>query len=167
MLNIIFWKYRIGKVYLLSSTVQTLKKIHWRKRKIFVFIFGHFYACDVILFPDYQLISRQISDQLARGHKTIGNLKEELNPEISLLHMEVLTLIKATSNLLDTWNDVPACGDRKPKYRRLGRRHLGLSLTLWRHTVKRDILNMACDCWLPCSCVYWSLVKARKIVWES
>ena len=26
---------------------------------------------------------------------------------------------------------------------------------------------MACDCWLPCSCVYWSLVKARKIVWES
>ena len=67
-----------------------------------MFIFGHFYACDVILFPDYQLISRQISDQLARGHKTIGNLKEELNPEISLLHMEVLTLIKATSNLLDT-----------------------------------------------------------------
>ena len=47
------------------------------------------------------------------------------------------------------------------------RRHLGLSLTLWRHTVKRYILNMACDCWFPCSCVYWSLVKARKIVWKS
>ena len=29
------------------------------------------------------------------------------------------------------------------------------------------ILNMTCDCWFPCSCVYWSLVKARKIVWES
>ena len=29
------------------------------------------------------------------------------------------------------------------------------------------ILNMVCDCWFPCSCVYWSLVKARKIVWES
>ena len=29
------------------------------------------------------------------------------------------------------------------------------------------ILNMVCDCWFPCFCVYWSLVKARKIVWES
>ena len=39
-------------------------------------ICGHFYACDVILFPNYQLISRQISIQVARGHKTIGsNLK--------------------------------------------------------------------------------------------
>ena len=26
---------------------------------------------------------------------------------------------------------------------------------------------MVCDCWFPCSCVDWSLVKARKIVWES
>ena len=34
-------------------------------------IFGHFYACDIILFPDYQLISRQITNQLAHGHKTI------------------------------------------------------------------------------------------------
>ena len=42
-----------------------------------------------------------------------------------------------------------------------------LSLTLWRHTVKYHILNMVCDCWFPCFCVYWSLVKARKIVWES
>ena len=67
----------------------------------------------------------------------------------------------------DTCNAVAAREDRKPKYWRLGRRHLGLSLTLWRHTVKRGILNMACDCWFPCSCVYWSLVKARKIVWES
>ena len=29
------------------------------------------------------------------------------------------------------------------------------------------ILNMTCDCCFPCSCVYWSLVKARKIVWVS
>ena len=28
-------------------------------------------------------------------------------------------------------------------------------------------INMVCDCWFPCSCVYWSLVKARKIIWES
>ena len=67
----------------------------------------------------------------------------------------------------DTCNAVAAREDQKPKYWRLGRRHLGLNLTLWRPTVKRDILNMACDCWFPCSCVYWSLVKARKIVWES
>ena len=53
-----------------------------------------------------------------------------------------------------------------PKFWRLGRRHIGLSLTLWRHTVKHDILNKACDCWFPCSCVYWSFEKARKIVWE-
>ena len=67
----------------------------------------------------------------------------------------------------DTCNAVAAREDRKQKYWRLWRRHLGLSLTLWRHTVKRDILNMVCDCWFPCPCVYWSLVKARKIVWES
>ena len=53
------------------------------------------------------------------------------------------------------------------QYWRLGCRHLGLSLTLWRHTIKRDMLNMTCDCWFPCSWVYWSLVKARKIVGES
>ena len=67
----------------------------------------------------------------------------------------------------DTCNAVPAREDRKSKYWRLGRRHLGLSLTLWRHNVKRDILNMTCDCWFPCFCVYSSLVKAKRIVWES
>ena len=67
----------------------------------------------------------------------------------------------------DTCNAVAAREDWKPKYWRLMRRHLGLSLTLWRHTVKHDILNIVCDYWFPCSCVYWSLVKARKIVWES
>ena len=46
----------------------------------------------------------------------------------------------------DTCNAVAVREDRKPKYCRLGRRHLGLSLTLWRHTVKHDILNMVCDC---------------------
>ena len=69
--------------------------------------------------------------------------------------------------LFDTCNSVAAREDRKAKYWRLGRRHLGLSLTLWRHTVKLDILHIACDCWFPCSCVCLSLVKARKIVWES
>ena len=38
----------------------------------------------------------------------------------------------------DTCNVVAAREDRKPKYWRLGRRHLGLSLTLWRHNVKLD-----------------------------
>ena len=32
-------------------------------------------------FPDYQLISRQISNQLARGHKTIGSQPRHLNDE--------------------------------------------------------------------------------------
>ena len=32
---------------------------------------GHFYACDVILFPDYRFISREISNQLARGQKAM------------------------------------------------------------------------------------------------
>ena len=67
----------------------------------------------------------------------------------------------------DTCNAVAAREDRKPKYWRPGRRHHGLSLTLWRHNVKHNILNMPCDCWFPCSCVYWSLLKARKLVWES
>ena len=61
---------------------------------------------------------------------------------------------------IDMCNAVAACEDGKLKCWRLERRHLGLSWTLWRHTVKRDILNMVCDCWFPRSCVYWSLVKA-------
>ena len=76
-------------------------------------------------------------------------------------------LTQKVTFFFDTCNAVAAREDRKPKYWRLGRHHLGLSLTLWRHTVKRDILNMVCDCWFPCSCVYLSLVKATKIVWVS
>ena len=41
----------------------------------------------------------------------------------------------------DTCNAVAAREDRKPKYWRLGRRHLGFSLTLWRHNVKLKVLN--------------------------
>ena len=63
------------------------------------------------------------------------NVKGELRPEIFLLHMKVLTLIKAKSNVF-----------------------------LW---YVQCCINMVCDCWFPCSCVYWSLVKARKIIWES
>ena len=63
----------------------------------------------------------------------------------------------------DTCNAVAARKDRKPKSWWLGRHQLGLSFMLW----KRNILNMVCDCWFPCSCIYWSLVKARKIVWWS
>ena len=51
------WK---GIILALDCT-NLQKKISRRKRKIFVFIFGYFYACDVIRFPDYQLISRQIN----------------------------------------------------------------------------------------------------------
>ena len=61
----------------------------------------------------------------------------------------------------DKCNAVAAREDRKPKYWRLGRCHLGLSLTLRRH------FYMTCDYWFSCSCVYWSLVKTRKIILES
>ena len=45
------------------------------------------------------------------------SFKGELRPEISLLHMKVLTLIKAKSNVFfDTCNAVAAREDRKPKY---------------------------------------------------
>ena len=61
------WK---GIILALNCT-NLQKKISRRKRKIFVFIFGYFYACDVIRFPDYQLISRQISQRFSYSHKTI------------------------------------------------------------------------------------------------
>ena len=46
------------------------------------------------------------------------NLKGELKPEISLLHMKVLTLIKAKYIMFffDMCNAVAAREDRKPKY---------------------------------------------------
>ena len=66
---------------MISSPVQILKKFHGRKRKIFAFIFGHFYAFDVKRFPDYQLISRQIiRNELVRGHKSIGSHLNQTNP---------------------------------------------------------------------------------------
>ena len=44
-------------------------------------------------------------------------LKGELQPKIPLLHMKVLTLIKAKSNhFFDTSNAAAAREDRKPKY---------------------------------------------------
>ena len=44
-------------------------------------------------------------------------LKGELRSKISLLHMKVLTLIKAKRNVFfDTCNAVAAREDRKPKY---------------------------------------------------
>ena len=123
----------------------------------------------VILWCRLHVFSFERIDK-ARIHVPIPKLsnivKGELRPEISRLYMKVLTLIKVMF-FFDMCNAAAACEDRKPKYWRLWRRHLGLSLTLWRHTVKHDILIMVCDCQFPCSCVYWSLVKARKIVWQS
>ena len=47
----------------------------------------------------------------------IEHFKGELRSKISLLHMKVLTLIKAKSNVFfDTCNAVAAREDRKPKY---------------------------------------------------
>ena len=62
--------------------------------------------------------------------------------------MKVLTLIKAkVMFFFDTCNAVAAREDRKPKYWRLGCRHLGSSLTLWRHNVKLKVLPTV-ECYL-------------------
>ena len=56
--------------------------------------------------------------------------------------MKVLTLIKAKSNVFLWYVQCCSCTRGwKPKYWRLGRRHLGLSLRLWRHNVKLKVLN--------------------------
>ena len=48
----------------------------------------------------------------------------------------------------DTCNAVPACEVRKPEYWRLGRRHLGLSLTLWRRNIKLKVLPSVNATWI-------------------
>ena len=53
--------------------VLNYTNIHKNSPKETQDICGHFYACDGILFPDYQLISRQIRNQVAHGHKAIGS----------------------------------------------------------------------------------------------
>ena len=83
--------------------------------------------------------------------------------------MKVLTLIKAKSNVFPWYVQCCSC-TRRSKTKILTTRAPPSWIefdVVTSHPVERDILNMACDCWFPCSCVYWSLVKARKIVWES
>ena len=54
---------------------------------------------------------------IALNQQTFEQFKGELKPEISLLHMKVLTLIKAkVMFFFDTCNAVAAREDRKPKY---------------------------------------------------
>ena len=88
-------------------------------------------------------------------------VKGELKPEISLLHMKVLTLIKAKRNVFLWYVQCCSCA-RRSKTKILTTRAPPSWIEFWHCAVKRDILNMACDCWFPCSFVYWSLVKARK-----
>ena len=93
--------------------------------------------------------------------------KGELQPKISLLHMKVLTLIKAKNNVFLWYVQCCSC-TRRSKTKILTTRAPPSWIEFDVVTSQRcDILNMTCDCWFPCSCVYWSLVKARKIVWES
>ena len=82
--------------------------------------------------------------------------------------MKVLTLIKAKSNVFLWYVQRCSC-TRRSKTKILTTRAppSWIEFDVVTPTVKRDILNMACDCWFPRSCVYWSLVKARKIVRES
>ena len=49
----IFQKIELERYNFCLELYKRFKKIHRRKRKIFVFVFEHFYACDVILSPHY------------------------------------------------------------------------------------------------------------------
>ena len=69
--------------------------------------------------------------------------KGELMPEISLLHMKVLTLIKANSNVFLWYVQCCSCTRRS----------------------NTKILTIEFD--VVMSRRYWSLLKARKIVWEA
>ena len=70
-------------------------------------------------------------------------------------------------SFFDTCNAVAAREDDKPKYWRLGRAILDW---VWSCDVIPSYATswiwFPCS-WFPCSYVCWSLVKARKIVWES
>ena len=66
----------------------------------------------------------------------------------------------------DTYNAVTAREDRKPKYWRLGHRHLRLSLTLWRHNVKLKVLPTV-QCYLNRLCetlkrFFWFIQEINK-----
>ena len=81
--------------------------------------------------------------------------------------MKVLTLIKAKSNVFLWYVQCCSCTWRsKTKILTTRAPPSWIKFDVVTSTVKRDILNMACDCWFPCTCVYWSLVKGRKIVRE-
>ena len=61
-------------------------------------------------FTDYKMVELNLI-------KLYGMVKGELQPKISLLHMKVITLIKAKCNVFfDTCNAVAAREGRKPKY---------------------------------------------------
>ena len=60
---------------------------------------------------------RNVTLSLYYSISEVHCLKGELKPEISLLHMKVLTLIKAkVMFFFDMCNAVAAREDRKPKY---------------------------------------------------
>ena len=82
--------------------------------------------------------------------------------------MKVLTLIKAKSNVFLWYVQCCSCTRRlKTKILTTRAPPSWIEFDVVTCTVKHEILNMVYDCWFPCSCVYWSVVKARKIVWES
>ena len=70
----------------------------------------------VLSYSQYLQSFKTIYKVLFQRKLSSYELKGELQPEISLLHMKVLTLIKAKSNVFDTCNAVAAREDRKPTY---------------------------------------------------
>ena len=120
------------------------------------------FACVCLLI--YLFVCRQYISKLIFGHQPW----RELKPEISILHMKVLTLIKAKSNVFLWYGQCCSC-TRRSKSKILTTRAPSSWIAFDVVTSHRQtrLLEYGCDCWFPSSCVYWSLVKARKIVWES
>ena len=82
--------------------------------------------------------------------------------------MKVLTLIKAKSNVFLWYVQCCSCTQRsKTKILTTRAPPSWIEFDVVTSHGKHDILNMVCDCWFPCSYVYWSLVKARKVIRES
>ena len=81
----------------MSWTVQIVHK-NWPKET--QDICGHFYVCDDI--SDYQWISSQISNQLARGHRTIGScLKSIWDKSVQFVYPNSISFTGYIKNNID------------------------------------------------------------------
>ena len=92
-----FEKIELERYNLCLELYKLYTKINQRKRKISVVIFTY-----VTTFPDYQWISSQISNQLARGHRTIGNcLKSIWDKSVQFVYPNSISFTGYIKNNID------------------------------------------------------------------